>query len=634
MKRQIGWAERLRYEFDKSMAAGPIALIGWLAVISVLIIAVAGAFLAVTQIAPEGGSPLSFTEGFWASLMRTLDSGTMGGDTGWGFRLVMLAVTLAGIFVVSALIGVLSAGVDSKLDELRKGRRQVLEEDHTIIFNWSPSIFDILSELATANANQKRPRVVVMATKDKVEMEDEIAMKVGNLGRTKVICRSGDPTDLYDLAIVNPQASKSVIVLSPEAEDPDSSVIKTILALVNDPKRRPAPYRIAAEIRNGRNADVARAVGGSELQLILADDLISKIVVQSSRQSGLSAVYSELLDFDGCEIYTTAQPDLTGLSFGEAMLSYESSALIGLCDPTGRVYLNPPMDSIVTADMRAIVIAEDDDTIKIQKPDPAHFDFGAVRTLKVMDKGPERTLVLGWNRRGPMIALELSRYVAPGSLLTIAADTPDLEAELRTLRLAGDTLSVEFCLVDTSHRPSLEALDIPGYDRVIVLGYSDHMEPQPADTRTLVTLLHLRRIAEAAGRRIGVVSEMTDVRNRELADVTRTDDFVVSNKLVSLMLAQASENEHLAAIFDELLDENGAEIYMRPVSDYVAIDAPVTFFTIAESARRRGEVAFGYRRQRDGTADARSMGGVVVNPGKAEALRYEAGDKVIVLAHQ
>ena len=38
-----GLGARLRYEFDKTMAAGPIALIGWLAVISLLVIVVAGA---------------------------------------------------------------------------------------------------------------------------------------------------------------------------------------------------------------------------------------------------------------------------------------------------------------------------------------------------------------------------------------------------------------------------------------------------------------------------------------------------------------------------------------------------------------------------------------------------------------
>ena len=34
----ITWRDRLRYQFDKSMAAGPIALIGWLAVISLVVI--------------------------------------------------------------------------------------------------------------------------------------------------------------------------------------------------------------------------------------------------------------------------------------------------------------------------------------------------------------------------------------------------------------------------------------------------------------------------------------------------------------------------------------------------------------------------------------------------------------------
>ena len=60
--------------------------------------------------------------------MRTLDSRTPWAATPAGpSAVVMLLVTLAGIFVVSALIGVLSSGMESKLDELRKGRSRVLE---------------------------------------------------------------------------------------------------------------------------------------------------------------------------------------------------------------------------------------------------------------------------------------------------------------------------------------------------------------------------------------------------------------------------------------------------------------------------------------------------------------------------
>ena len=73
--------------------------------------------------------------------------------------------------------------------------------------------------------------------------------------------------------------------LAVDADDPDAAVVKTILALIHDPKRRPEPYRIAAEIRSARNAEMAKVVGGGEVQLVMADELLSRIVVHSSRQA-------------------------------------------------------------------------------------------------------------------------------------------------------------------------------------------------------------------------------------------------------------------------------------------------------------------------------------------------------------
>jgi voltage-gated potassium channel Kch len=623
-------AARLRYGFDTSMSAGPIALIGWLALLSLVVIVIAAVLLTGFQLAPEGQPAVDFPEAMWESLMRSMDAGTVGGDTGWGFRAIGLLVTIAGIFIFSTLIGVLSSGIEGKLDQLRKGRSTVLEQDHTVILNWSPSIFDVISELAVANRSRKKPRIVIMAERDKVEMEDEIAAKVPNLGRTRVICRHGAPTDIHDLAIVSPQQARSIIVLSPEGEDAfdaDSQVIKTLLALVNDPRRAAKRYRIAAEIRDNANAEVARVVGGSEAQLVLADDLIARIVAHSSRQSGLSAVYSELLDFDGCEIYTIEQPGLTGNSFGDALMAYEASTLIGLVSPDGLVQLNPPMDSLIPAGARAIIIAEDDAAIAIATA-AISVDPVAIRHAVPHAEQPERVLLLGWNRRAPIIVHELSRYVVEGSVLTIAADTPDLDEAVAAISVASGNLAVEYGRIDTTSRAALDGLDIATCDHVLVLGYSDLLAPQPTDTSTLVTLLHLRKIADTAGVHINVVSEMVDVRNRELAEVTRADDFVVSNKLVSLMLAQASENDRLGAIFDDLLDEEGSEIYMRPAGDYVALGQAVNFYTVTQAARERGEVAIGYHRPRP---EAKANG-IVVNPVKSAAVDYQAGDRLIVLA--
>lgn len=104
------WRARLRYQFDKSMAAGSVALIAWLALISLMIIIAAAVLLAFTGIAPEGGERLTMIDGLWAALMRTVDAGALGGDNGWSFRIVMLIVTVGGIFIFSALIGVLNSG--------------------------------------------------------------------------------------------------------------------------------------------------------------------------------------------------------------------------------------------------------------------------------------------------------------------------------------------------------------------------------------------------------------------------------------------------------------------------------------------------------------------------------------------
>ena len=108
---------------------------------------------------------------------------------------------------------------------------------------------------------------------------------------------------------------------------------------------------------------------------------------------------------------------------------------------------------------------------------------------------------------------------------------------------------------------------------------------------------------------------MIDVRNRELAEVAQIDDFVVSNKLVSLMLAQASENEHLEEIFKDLLDEEGSEICLRPAADYVRLGETLSFYEVTEAARQRGEVAIGHHVPAAASADdARRMGGIVINP--------------------
>jgi voltage-gated potassium channel Kch len=627
----IRWTHRLRYGFDNLMSRGTPALIGILGVASLGLIMIAALVMIILHVVPGGADgPPDFIEGMWLSLMRTLDSGTMGGDEGRGFRVTMLFVTLGGIFIVSALIGVLNSGLESKLDEMRKGRSFVIEKDHTLILGWSPKIFTVLSELVLANENRHKPRIVILAEKDKIEMEDEIRDEIGDTGKTKIICRTGTPLSLTDLEIVNPHQARSIVVIAPESEDPDSEVIKTILAITNNPHRRQEPYHIVAELAEPRNVEVAKMVGRDEAELVVTGDLIPRIIVQTSRQSGLSVVYTELLDFGGDEIYFQEEPKLVGRTFGEALLAYEESAIMGLRKREGAILLNPPMDTRIEAGDKVIAISEDDDTVRVSDSAP-QIDEAAIHAAAPTQPRPERTLLLGWNERGTAIVHELDRYVAPGSELTLVADVPGILGVIG--EECGDLVNQKMTCreADTKDRRVLNGLGVEAYDQVILLCYSDHLDVQEADARTLITLLHLRDMAEKGGHDFRIVSEMLDVRNRELAEVTQADDFIVSNKLTSLMLSQISENKELNVVFADIFDPEGSEIYLKPAGDYVNQGIEVSFYTVVEAARRRGEVAIGYRQMAD-AKNAEKSYGVAVNPKKSDRVAFAKEDQVIVLA--
>jgi ABC-type transporter Mla MlaB component len=192
-------------------------------------------------------------------------------------------------------------------------------------------------------------------------------------------------------------------------------------------------------------------------------------------------------------------------------------------------------------------------------------------------------------------------------------------------------LEIRYCVGDTTRRMLLESLDLATYDQILVLSDVDQYSVKEADERTLVTLLHLRDLCEQRGCTISITSEILDPRNRRLAPVTQTDDFVVSQQMVSLLLAQIAENPRLNVLFDDLLDVDGSEIYLKPITDYVAIDQPVNFYTLVEAARRHDEVAIGYRLMRD-SADAERLYGVKLNPNKAAKIQFEAEDLLVVLA--
>lgn len=625
---QFTLAERVRYAFDNTLSRGTGALIGWLALVSVVVVAAFGALLALTGIAPPDSPALSFGEAAWETLMRTLDAGTMGGDQGWAFRVVMLAVTLAGIFTISTLIGVLSSGLEGRLDELRKGRSRVVETGHTVILGWSEQVLPILAELAEANASRPGHVVVVVGDRDKVEMEDIIRDRLSEPKGLRVICRNGNPAELVDLRMASIDTARAILVLGPDAHpDPDIAVIKALLAITNNPNRRKNSYHIVAEIRKPNNLAAAQLIAPGEVELVLIGELIARITAQTCRQSGLSVVYTELLDFDGVEIYFHREPSLAGRTFGDVLLAYDTASVFGIRKAGAAPLLNPSRDAVLAADDELVVVAEDDAAIRLAQA-PARPDSTRIALAPPVPSKPERALVLGWNWRGHSVVRELDTYVAAGSAVHVVAAG---DSAARAGQGTYKNLTVTVADGDATDRSVLNGLGVDGYDHVIVLASADDLDAEQADARTLITLLHLRDIAKQTNTRLSIVSEMLELNNRKLAEVAQVDDFIVSDRLVSLLLAQIVENKGLNLVFQELFSTAGNEIYLKPLHEYAKTDQPLSFATLVAAASARGEIALGYRRVAQGR-DAAQRYGVVINPAKSASVSFDAGDQLIVLA--
>ncbi|MEP6481014.1 MAG: hypothetical protein ABJA94_03295 [Rhodoglobus sp.] len=619
--------DRFRYWFDGVMARGTVSLIGLLLLVNVAFIVIIGLIVVVFNIFPTTDgvpTPLTFPEVVWNNLMDAINIGNIASDEGWGWRLLMLLVTLFGLVGLASLIGIVSGAFDGRISELRKGRSKVLEKDHTVILGWSSKIIPIVAEICIANQSRKRPAIVILADRDKVEMEDQLRAAIPHPGKTRIIVRRGDPINPIDLEISNPHGSRSIIILPPDdSVNPDALVIKTALAITNHPQRRDDRYHIVAEVRKPRFLAAAELVGKGEAQFVLSRDLISRIMVQTSRQSGLSIVYAALLDFRGDEIYFTDQPSLVGKKYFEAQRAFATSTVIGILRGDD-VELNPAPETVFAAGEQLIVITQDE-TTAIQA-DAGTPNTAAINSTKPAPQQPENTLVLGYRAGLTAMLEELSHYVAPGSKVTVVAenDVPDLGP--------FPTLAVDVKRGDVTDGGVLEKLHLEHYQHIIVLAEKDRGELHETDARTLITLLNLRDIEDRLGLDLKIVSEMLDDRNRELAEVTKADDFIVSDKLVSLVLSQISENPELREVFRMLFSSEGCEIYLRPAELYVTPGTTMNFYTVLESARLRGETAIGYRIAADARDSSLSYG-VALNPRKTDEITFAPGDRIITLAN-
>ena len=112
------------------------------------------------------------------------------------------------------MVAFITSVFEAKLDELKRGRSIVLENEHTLILGFGDRILEIIRELIEANESEADASIVILAENDKEEMDNLIRDNIENTLSTRIITRSGVVTNINNLKKVMAEQAPSIIVMT------------------------------------------------------------------------------------------------------------------------------------------------------------------------------------------------------------------------------------------------------------------------------------------------------------------------------------------------------------------------------------------------------------------------------------
>ncbi|KAJ6761997.1 ION CHANNEL CASTOR-RELATED [Salix koriyanagi] len=644
--------KQLAYRVDVFLSVHPYAKPLALLVATLLVICLGG-------LALFGVTDDSLADCLWLSWTFVADSGNHANSEGIGPRLVSVSISFGGMLIFAMMLGLVSDAISEKFDSLRKGRSEVVEQNHTLILGWSDKLGSLLNQLAIANES------------------------LG--GGIK-----WEPLILADLKKVSVSKARAIVVLAEDgnADQSDARALRTVLSLTG--VKEGLKGHIVVELSDLDNEVLVKLVGGDLVETVVAHDVIGRLMIQCARQPGLAQIWEDILGFENCEFYIKRWPQLHGMQFEDILISFPDAIPCGIkvASCGGKIILNPEDSYVLQEDDEILVIAEDDDsyapaalpTVKeatfmhIARParmpqkillcgwrrdidDMIVVWRGSLPKDFIVQKSAERILFCGWRRDMEDMIMVLDAFLAPGSELWMFNDVPENERERKLIDGGLDFTRLEnIQLVNREGnaviRRQLESLPLHSFDSILILA-DESVEDSAiqADSRSLATLLLIRDIQSkrlpmvnqvrrgsfSQGSWIGemqqasdksvIISEILDPRTKNLLCTSKISDYVLSNELVSMALAMVAEDQQINDVLEELFAEEGNELQIRQADLYLSEGEELSFYEVLLRARQRREIVIGYRA-------ANAERAVINPPAKTERRRWSLKDAFVVIAEK
>ncbi|MEO9533304.1 MAG: hypothetical protein ABJG68_10225 [Crocinitomicaceae bacterium] len=643
--------DKLRYRFEQYLNKGGASIFVSLFIVFLLmfliIIGIRLLIVNMTGVEVDSTTDRDYygqEDDVWRTWLQMTDPGNMNQDNHQSIWIKISTVLagLVGVIILSMLIAFITTSLEKVLYNFRKGRGKVIEEEHTIILGWNERVVDIIRELILANESESDASVVILSHEDKEEMDDLIAKRLPDTKTTRIITTTGDYANVNELKRVNINKAKSVILLAncSESGTPDDKLgsdvmsVKAIMAIIScQDGNNELP--IIAEIFTEEKRQLISFFKDENIIALDSWDIMGKLLVQTSLTSGLEMVYNEMLSFDGCEVYFY-ENKWNGVTFKDLPYHFVDGIPLGVYNEEEGIRLRPDEDYKLKDVDQVIILAEDDSTInfessKIMAPTPMELSG------KRLEQRSKNILILGWHSVAEIFIRESADYLTDGTKVDVLYNEPEewLIEKVNELQVGYEDFDIQLKDSDPLKLENLQEIDPFKYDNIIILSQnSTELNADKIDSDTLIILLLLRNIKQeqGVGQDSHIITQVLNSENQEIITQTDVDDFIISNKLITMILAQLSEEPLIKALYDDLFSEDGSEIYVKQADLYFTeFPQKVRFGDLIGLAAKREEVCLGIRKG-DLSKDSASNFGVRLNLPKDEFVTITEEDFLVVLS--
>lgn len=608
------WKEHFQYWFDNRMSKGTGSMVRMLAVATTAIIIFLSCLVSVFALRDDG----NLFATVWDMFASTINAWMPYSEDGEIGYLILTAIGAAvGLLFTSALIGIISSAIEEKLSSLRKGNSIVLEKEHIVILGFTPGEYSLIAQLVLAQS-EKRSCLVIVDNMERDEMEQLIQENIPVPKNVRIVCRNANICDPNSLQVCQIPACKAVVINMVK----DARTIKALLAVRTildqygiDQKNIP----VISTVTQSESLLPPHTLKQDSIIMLQANDLISRIIAHSCTQPGLSEAFLDIFNFEDSELYLQTLPEGQGLAFGELVSRIDGGVPLGIYH-NGSVWLNPAPNARLARDDKLLVFAPHENAIHLTKPTVDKLPL--VQNVLSPIENHSHVVVIGCNKSLTALLHELPESITG----VVIAGVTDKDRETIESLYASSTRRLSIFPGNLFDINVLESLVIRA-DHVVLL--SDYnLTPEDADLNSIQLILKLRDIKQRLKLSYTVTAEMRRESNRNLVAAGDPTDFIVASNIVSMILAQLAVNPLLHDIFEELLSNEGNELYLKPTACFNCTEKEYSIRDLRLKTLSHGYLLLGYLKVR-GNSRA-----VLLNPPLEETVVFSPEDSLVVLGNQ